>query len=105
MIRGSKHLLSLYEKLRASALASSRSRSGSVPYGMSVLKDKGMLFWLRLCCCVEPAGSGAQPAAQSNIYKSGNNYHGGFSVQLKNILVEMALKKIEKEYGLCHITM
>ena len=102
MRRGSKHLLSLYERLRASALASSRSGTGSIPYGMSVLKDRGMLFWLRLCCDMEPVSSGAQPAAQNNI-PSGNNYHGGFSVQLKNILVEMALKKIEKEYGLCHI--
>ena len=102
MRRGSKHLLPIYEKLRASALASSRSRSVSIPYGISVLKDKGMLFWFKLCCCVEPAGSGAQPAAQSNIL-SNNNYNCSFSVQLKNILVEMALKKIEKEYGLCHI--
>ena len=102
MRQGSKHLLPIYERLRASALACSRSGRGSVPYGMSVLKDKGMLFWFRLCCCVEPADSGAQPAAQSNI-PSGNDYHGGFSVQLKNILVEMALKKIKKEYGLCHI--
>lgn len=102
MIRASKHLLPLYERLRASALACSRSGRGSVPYGMSVLKDKGMLFWLRLCCHVEPVDFRAQPAAQNNI-PYGNDYHSGFSVQLKNILVEMALKKIEKEYGLCHI--
>ncbi|MGM0366304.1 MAG: hypothetical protein ACQEP5_07180 [Actinomycetota bacterium] len=101
MIRGSKHLLPVYERLRSSELTCNRS-GGSVPYGMSVLKDKGMLFWLRLCCYVEPVSTGAQPAAQSNI-QSGNNYHGGFSVQLKDILVEMALNKIKKEYGLCHI--
>ena len=101
MIRGSKQLLPVYERLRAAALKWDRSK-GSVPYGMSVLKDKGMLFWLRLCCCVEPASTRAQPASQSNI-SSGNNYNSVFSVQLKDILVEMALRKIRKDYGLCHI--
>lgn len=100
MIGSSRELLKVYERLRASAIKWELSK-GPVPYGMSVLKDRGMLSWLRLCCCVEPESTRVQ-TVRGNI-PSGNNHPGSFSVQLKDILVEMALRKIRKDYGLCHI--
>ena len=100
MIQGSRQLLMVYERLRASAIKWEHSK-GPIPYGMSVLKDKGMLSWFKLCCCVEPESTREQ-LVRENI-PSGNDLKGGFSVQLKDILVEMALRKIRKDYGLCHI--
>jgi hypothetical protein len=42
MIQGSRQLLMVYERLRASAIKWEHSK-GPIPYGMTVLKDKGML--------------------------------------------------------------
>jgi hypothetical protein len=50
---------------------------------------------------VEPESTREQPVREN--IPSGNDLKGGFSVQLKDILVEMALRKIRKDYGLCHI--
>lgn len=102
LLENSKDLLSLYERLRDTAIRNSRCAGVSGSYGMSILLSKGMLFWLKLLSDIEAVNI-KTPVLKSEIFLSSRKYSSSLSAQLKNALVEMALKKIKKEYELCHM--
>jgi hypothetical protein len=102
LIDNSKDLLSLYERLRDTAIKSSGCAGVSGSYGMSVLLTKGMLFWLKLLSDMEATNT-KTPVLKSEIFLSSKKYSSSLSDKLKDALVEMVLKKIKKEYGLCHM--
>lgn len=102
LIENSKDLLSLYERLRGTAIRNSGCAVVSGSYGMSVLLTKGMLFWLKFLSDMEAVNIKI-PVLKSETLLSSKKYNSSLSAQLKDALVEMVLKKIKKEHGPCHM--